>query len=459
MHIKINIGLLWALLLLAGSAAIAKPVSGPLRIHPDNPRYFTDNSGRAILLAGSHTWNSLVDMGPANTPNSFNYNAYLNWLQARGHNFFRLWASEQLSWNECRNRQNIYFTSPHPWKRTGPGNARDGKPKFDLQKFNEEYFTRLRERVQSAQDRGIYVAVMLFEGWGIQFRPRALQQHPFYPGNNVNGIKGDLNGDGRGLEIHSGRSQKITELQQAYVRKIIDTVNDFDNVLYEIANEAHPTSTAWQYKMIRYIKEYEATKPKQHPVGMTFQHKGGSNRTLFNSPADWISPNHQGGYRDNPPAANGSKVIISDTDHLWGIGGSADWVWKSFLRGLNPIFMDPYNGAVPCEKRDLKWTEPIRVSLGEAVKWSKQVNLASMTPRADLASSKYCLANPGVEYLVYSPNRKVLTVSLQAGQYTAVWYNTITRRKTSAGSFHHSGGKRNFATPFQGALLYARIVK
>ena len=79
---------------------------------------------------------------------------------------------------------------------------------------------------------------------------------------------------------------------------------------------------------------------------MTFQYKGGSNKTLLNSPADWISPNNEGGYRDNPPAADGTKVIITDTDHLWGIGGNSAWVWKSFLRGPNPIFMDPYDGAV-----------------------------------------------------------------------------------------------------------------
>ena len=29
---------------------------GPLRVHPANGRYFTDASGRAIYLTGSHTW-------------------------------------------------------------------------------------------------------------------------------------------------------------------------------------------------------------------------------------------------------------------------------------------------------------------------------------------------------------------------------------------------------------------
>jgi hypothetical protein len=92
-------------------------------------------------------------------------------------------------------------------------------------------------------------------------------------------------------------------------------------VLYEISNESHPNSQEWQYHMINFIKDYEAGKPKQHPVGMTVEWPDGNNDELFASPANWISPND---YAD-PPPADGSKVIISDTDHIWGIGGDRDW--------------------------------------------------------------------------------------------------------------------------------------
>ena len=37
------------------------------------------------------------------------------------------------------------------------------------------------------------------------------------------------------------------------------------------------------------MKEYEAGKPSQHPVGMTAQQPG-VNSALYASPADWISP-------------------------------------------------------------------------------------------------------------------------------------------------------------------------
>jgi len=453
-----------ALVLLAGANAAAQPAAGPLRVHAANPRYFTNGSGRAILLTGSHTWNNLVDMGPTDPPVAFDYDAYLDWMAKRHHNFFRLWTWELLSWDTRGNREERalrHYVTPQPWKRTGPGKALDGKPKFDLEQFDDEYFARLRDRVRAAQDRGLYPAVMLFEGWGLQFSPDGWKNHPFHPDNNINGVNGDLDGDGMGLEIHEGRSPRITGLQQAYVRKVIETVNPFDNVLYEISNENHPPSAEWQYAMIRFIKEFEKGQPKQHPVGMTFQYKGGSNKTLFDSPADWISPNPEGGYRDDPPAADGRKVIVSDTDHLWGIGGSAAWVWKSFLRGLNPIFMDPYDGAVLSHGYDDPRCDPIRRAMGYALDWSHRVDLAAMTPHGELASTKYCLANPGVEYLIYCPaDAKTISVTLPKGRFAVLWFDVSRGKEAKEPPVTHADADRKFAVPIAGdALLHLHIME
>lgn len=444
---------------LAAPAAATRP-HGPLRVHPQNPRYFTDDSGQAILLTGSHTWNNLVDMGPTDPPARFDYDAYLDWLAAYPHNFLRLWTWELLNWDTSANRETkatVHYAAPQPWQRTGPGLALDGKLRFDLDRFNPDYFDRLRRRVNAAREHGVYAAVMLFEGWGVQFIAGGWAGHPFHPQNNVNGINGDKNGDGVGVEIHELLDLKITTLQEAYVRKVIDTVNEFDNVLYEISNENHPPSTPWQYHFIRFVQAYEKTKLKRHPVGMTFQYKAGSNKTLFDSPADWISPNQEGGYRDNPPPADGTKVILTDTDHLWGIGGNAAWVWKSFLRGLNPVFMDPYDGRILSKGSDPKWTEAIRKSMGYALKWSRRINLATMTPRGNLAASQYCLASPGGEYLVYLPNGKETTLDLSgaAQSFDVEWFNPETG-ETHKGKAVKGGGSLQFASPLQSkdAVLY-----
>lgn len=390
----------------------------PLTVHPANPRYFTDGSGKAIYLTGSHTWNNLQnnEVYP-----KVDFTEYLDFLQAYNHNFIRLWAWEQASWDPWAAGK--VSVTPSPYQRTGPGDALDGKPRFDLAQFNQEYFDRLRARVSDAQERGIYVSVMLFQGWSVEMKGQVgnpWQGHPFNRANNINGIDGDLNGDGQGAEIHTlSVPEEITKLQESYVKKVIDTLNDLNNVLWEIGNELHTGSVEWNYHIIRFIHEYESGKPKQHPAGMTGAPIG--NGDLFSSPADWISPTGKDGYNSDPPAADGSKVIISDVDHVWP-REFQKWVWKSFTRGLNTAFMDLY-GADKIgdqEIRDLKWvgdwmgeTETVRKNMGYTLRYARRMDLTKMVPRNELSSTGYCLANPGTEYLIYQPESGQFTVNLE----------------------------------------------
>lgn len=443
--------------------------TGPLKAHPLNPRYFSDGTGKAVYLTGSHTWNNFKDMGKSDPPPRFDFKSYLDFLQAHNHNFIRLWTWELSTFSYDGN---LMYAVPFPWPRTGPGKALDGKPKFDLEQFERSYFERLRSRILAAWKRRIYVSIMLFEGHGLQasLQPWCWDSHPFNVHNNINGIDGDPNGDGRGIETHTLEIPAITELQEAYVRKVVDTVNDLDNVLYEIANESGSYSTEWQYHMIRYIHEYEKSKPKQHPVGMTFQWSEryrGTNENLFNSPADWISPSPDGGYQDNPPAADGRKVILSDTDHLWGIGGNQAWAWKSFCRGMNTLFMDPYHDI--WGEKETAWTDhlsgsstldsrwdPIRRNLGYILTYSKRMNLAHDVPCSNLASTGYCLSNLGVEYLVYLPDGGDVTVDLTdaSGKLTVEWFSPNTGRNVY-GKAVSGGSPKVFSSPFSGdAVLY-----
>jgi len=445
--------------------------TGPLRVHPLNPRYFTDGTGRAVYLTGSHTWSNFKDMGETDPPPCFDFEAYLDFLQQRNHNFIRLWTWELTTYTYDGK---LTYAEPFPWRRTGPATALDGKPRFDLDQFDEAYFDRLRSRVVEAGRRGFYVSIMLFEGHGLHasLTPWCWDGHPFNIQNNINGINGDPNGDGRGLEIHTLQIPAVTALQEAYVRKVVDSINDLDNVLYEIANESGAYSTEWQYHMIRYIHEYEKGKLKQHPVGMTFQwakEYRGTNQNLFNSPADWISPSPDGGYQDDPPAGDGSKVILSDTDHLWGIGGNVAWIWKSFCRGLNPIFMDPYREPRKKDVREVTWTDhlsetlrldprwdPIRRNLGYTLAYANCMNLAAMVPRNDLASTRYCLADPGVEYLVYLPDGGDVMVDLSDAKTELAfeWLNPSNGGRM-AGEITIGDGCTEFTAPFSGdAILY-----
>jgi hypothetical protein len=431
--------------------------NGPLRVHPENPRYFADRSGKAILLTGAHTWPNLVDMGPSDPPPAFDFDAYLKWLQRHGHNFTRGWTWEPTKWDNTRMknfewRNGAHTVAPHPWARTGPGLALDGKPKFDLEKHNPDYLDRIRVRLAKARNAGIYVSVMLFEGYGVQFQSDAWPNHPMNPANNVQGVDGDENGDGKGIEIHQLAKKHVTEIQEAYLRWLVTGLNEFDNLLYEVSNETHPSSTEWQYHVIRYVKQVESSLPKQHPIGMTYQNRRGKNQTLLESPADWISPNSEGGFRDDPPDLQGAKVVLSDTDHLWGVGGDATWVWKTFLRGLNPIFMDTYDGRVLGKVRPQD--DGPRRAMGQALALSRRINLAHATPRSGLSSTGYCLAEPGVSYVVFAPEGGELEVDLTAASssFQVEWHSVASGMIAKADAIT-GGAKRLLHPPFTGAAV------
>ena len=440
---------------ISGPARMSAP--GPLRVHPTNPRYFGDPAGRVVYLTGSHNWDTFQrwfegldhkEAGKAGKQVSFKH--YLDVLQRHRHNFIRLWVAD-TAWSTITKAP----IEPQPYLRTGPGTAADGKPKFDLTKLNPAYFDELRSRVVAAGERGMYVSVMLFDSWGISEYRHAPHDttwayHPFNTANNVNGIDGDTNGDGVGTEYHTLQNPAVRALQEAYVRRVVDTVNDLDHVLYEISNESNKQTTEWQYHLIKVIKSYEATKPKQHPVGMTAQLGKDKNPALFSSPADWVSPGAEGKYWDDPPASTGAKVIIADTDHIRSTSSDATWIWRSFLRGMNPIVMDWWNGD--------QW-EPIRRAMGQTRAFAERMNLAAMVPRNDLASTTYCLASPGSEYLVYQPGNEAFSVALAPGTYNLEWFNTASGAASSGDAIVVSDGNRSFTPPFAGAVLYLRSTR
>ena len=233
-------------------------LGSPLHTSPENPRYFANAAG-PVYLTGSHTWSNVQDRSDSDPPRRLDYDAYIQFLKSKNHNFTRLWAWS-LPKDHC---QGIHYTEPFPWPRTGPGQASDGKPKFDVRQFNQAYFDRLHHRVQVAQENGIFVSVMLFEGVLIQC-DLPDDGFPFYSQNNINGIEaakgwGTLHRTGGfpyftrtfcNHEWLTGANPVVLEIQKAYVAKVIDTLNDFDNLIWEVANESGSKSEPWQREIM-----------------------------------------------------------------------------------------------------------------------------------------------------------------------------------------------------------------
>ena len=494
---------------------------GPLVVSSRNPRYFAVRGAggveRPVYLTGSHIWNNLHDgMGPgpdgADEPELFDWDAYLAFLTARGHSFIRLWRWEQVRSQAAGGAYHLWMT-PQPWARTGPGPANDRRPAFDLEQWDEAVFARLRERVLQAGTAGIYGGVMLFDGWALHLSPAPdhIEGHPFHARNNVNGIAAESIDDLQVLPL----DPRIEALQDAYVRKVVDTLHDLPNVLWEVANEssgdgavdrafaeflgfdevpAWGDSVPWQRRVIDLVKTHEqANGYDPHPIGMSMTFpvadQAAVNEPLLASRAEWISPGYdderfQGGghpmapgsapsrwYAD-PPPADGAKVVISDTDHYAPGDGDALWAWRTFLRGHHPILMDfglidgfrPDGAAptpdVPGAPRGFDWYEPARWAMGDTRRYADRVDLLAMEPRPDLASSGFVLANPGREYLALQPvPGTALSVAAEPGRYAVEWWNVVDRERCAGDPVIATDSGVRLVPPFATAapaVLYLR---
>src|SRR5207247_4209046 len=81
---------------------------------------------------------------------------------AHGHNFTLLWRTEMPKFCGLPTTAGVppdFWAGPHPWRRTGPGNATDGRLKFDLTKFDQSYVNRLRARTQALGNAGMWAGI------------------------------------------------------------------------------------------------------------------------------------------------------------------------------------------------------------------------------------------------------------------------------------------------------------
>jgi hypothetical protein len=454
--------------------------TGPLRPLASNPHYFTDGSGKAILLTGSQTWDSFQDTDQSSSPAAVDFTAYVNFLKSHGQNVTILWRKDLPTF--CNwGAGGTWHIKQFPWQRTGgsSGNqvASDGLPAFDLSQFDQTYFDRLRSRVIQLQQNGIYAVVQMFDGLGLTNNRCSNDGYPFTGGNNVNGVD---DGGGEGSMTMSGPNA-ISNFQDAFVRKVIDTINDQPNVLWEISEEAPNNSIWWENHMIALIHSYEAGKPAKHPVGYPSLNVNGEvDANLYNSDADWVAPLA----RISPTSSCGSgtpacKVNINDSDHsyfgMWNDSAQTNrsYVWTNFANGNSVMFMDPYviywtsgnrnlcsspsNGV--CSGPDARWNN-MRDNLGYTLRYANKMDLAKMMPQPSLASTGSCLAQniaTGSEYLVYQPNGGAFTVNLSATTrvLNVEWFDPGSGNTISGGTITGGSAAQSFTPPFGGdAVLY-----
>ena len=437
--------------LVAGAPRRGTRATPSLLRHEPGDLYFTNAEGRQVYLAGIHTWPASQDRGPA-----FDWPGFLALQERIGGNFIRMWGIDGEDDHSVRGP-----TSPLPYAR-----AADGR--FDLLRFDAAFFDRIRGRAIEAGERGMYVSQMLFNGWGLQFgEPRnPFDASPWKAGNNVNGIDGDPRGTGKGADVQTLKDPAVTAIQEAYVRAVLDALNDLPNVLFEISNEAANTDEAWAWQnhMLGVAKRHDGVRGLRHPVGLTaaaawMGDRAGIDARLAGSAADWTSPD---GLRHeaDPPPATGAKVSIVDTDHIWGIGGqSLDWVWRTFTRGHNILSMDSLR-TPDLAGRSVRYdTTPEQAAAEDAAREgirqtravAAMLDLRGMRSRGELSSTGFALADPADgDFVVYAPEGGGFTLDLSgtAGKRLAVgWVDAEAGTVAEGGAVEGGNASQSFAAP------------
>src|SRR5215213_425145 len=140
----------FALLLFALPARAIEPIA----IHPDNPRLFLFRGKPLVLITATEHYGSVI-----NRP--FDFEKYLvdhaskRQTLTRTFLLYRELQSAKNPWSPCKPETPDYIA---PWPRVGAigkggeGAAADGGAKYDLDRWNPEFFDRLHRFLKRSSE-------------------------------------------------------------------------------------------------------------------------------------------------------------------------------------------------------------------------------------------------------------------------------------------------------------------
>jgi hypothetical protein len=241
-------------------------MSVPLRIHPENPKCFEFRGRPFVFVTATEHYGAVM-----NRP--FQFERYLkdaadkHMTLSRLFCLFRELQSPVNPYSTCKPESPDYVA---PYPRTGPGRACDGQLKFDLDRWNPEFFERLHRFLSLASKCGIVVEVVILSN---TYEPRIWELNPLHARNNVNHLP-----EISWTDYTTMRHDAVSQRQAALVRKIVEEANPYDNVIFEICNEpgggfpgvdgapSPDEVDAWQTALAKIIRDTESALPNQHLI-------------------------------------------------------------------------------------------------------------------------------------------------------------------------------------------------
>jgi hypothetical protein len=394
------------------------------RIHPSDPHRLAIR-GATMTIAGYYP-----SLG-AFTTDTDDYTLYqrmIDTLAARGINYIR--AAFTMG--------QPHGKSINPYLRTGPGNAIDGRPRFDLTQFNQDYFDYWRRIVEYARDRGVVVQLAMLDGWHSSadvvgdYGPGNVWGLVFdyYRGsNNVNGVDVESTGDVTNLD------NSVFVWQQALLRKIVDTLGDLPNIVWEIANESG--NTPWELRHADDVTEYE--RSRQFPTHLVIPRDLPGHQYV---PAQ-CDNDPDAAHRDLAAAFSRNAVLISDNDCTDSatpdIRRAKAWAALTAGAQIDFFHFELFQDEVLAS--DDARAGMTYVGMQRQLVDQFGFDLAGMTPLDGDVTYGWALGRSGSEYVIYLPRGGTTSVPAIPSPGHAVWFCPRD------GSWFYAGPGPKFTTP------------
>ena len=240
-------------------------MSRPIHIHPSNPRLFEFRDKPLVLITASEHYGAVINR-PFDIERYLDGAAAIHMTLSRLFLLFREMQSSRNPNSTCKPDSSDYVT---PYARSGPGRASDGELKYDLDRWNPEYFARLHRFMSRASEVGIIIEVTVFSN---TYADSVWALNPLNDQNNIN-----LMPVIPWPDYITQRHTAVFARQQAFVTKVVAELNGYDNFFFEICNEpggAAPVAgsaspdevNVWQQAIAAQIRALEAGLPHQHMV-------------------------------------------------------------------------------------------------------------------------------------------------------------------------------------------------
>lgn len=467
-------GVLWASIIVfyawpIATAQAAEPAP-PIALHPDNPHYFLWQDKPTVLVTSGEHYGAVLNL-------DFDFATYLKTLASDGLNHTRTFSgtyreipsSFGITDNPLAPKPNRYIA---PWARSDQPGYFDGGNKFDLTRWDPAYFRRLHEFLVTAKRYGVVVEFNLFCPF---YNEELWKANPMNAVNNVNGI-----GTCRREEVYTLKHADLTNVQLAFVRKVVQELKDFDNLYYEVCNEPYfgGVTEAWQWKVADVIAETERSLGVRHLVSMNIAN--GSKKVERLHPAVKILNFH---YCVPPVAvAENYHWNVAIGENETGFRGKDDLLyrtegWAFMLSGgalynnLDYSFTPGRPGGDLADYSSPGGGSPaLRKQLGILKRFLDDLDFIRMRPDPSVVQSvspklsTYVLAEEGRTYAVYLhaplPNKPknlnelrllnaqaVLELKVPAGTYSVVWTDTKTGERSSERRADASSGMLRITSP------------